>query len=117
MNSEQFMAFTKDYVIRPTVDINRDLCKGVQALFDQVCQREPSIRYILPTDRRVLNMRFNEIYLGETLQHAITQIENECEVQFALLDTDDDGVIVTLEYYPRILSFEEVVRYRRAHPE
>lgn len=117
MTSEQFFEFAKTYEIRPTIDINQDLCAGVQALFDQVCQREPSIRYIPTTDRHVLNMRFNEIYLGESLRYAITQIENECEVQFALTDTEDDGVEVTLEYYPRVLSFKEVIEYRRTHPE
>lgn len=117
MNSEQFLEFAKTYKIRPTIDINRDLCKGVQDLFDQVQQNEPSIHYVPPTDRHVLATQFNKIYLGESLRHAITQIENECEVQFAITDTEDDGVEVTLEYYPRVLSFEEVVRYRRAHPE
>lgn len=117
MTSEEFLTFSKSYVIRPTVDINGDLCKGVHALFDQVCQREPSVHYIPPTDKRVLNERFNEIYLGETLSHAITQIENECSVCFAITDREDSGIDVTLEHYPRIFSFEEVIRYRRTHPE
>lgn len=117
MTSDEFLTFAKQYVIRPTVDINDDLAKGVEELFDQVHQHDPSIHYIPPTDRHVLNERFNAIYLGETLSYAITQIENECSVAFAITDREDDGIDVTLEYYPRIFSFEEVIRYRRSHPE
>lgn len=117
MNSESFRSFADSYVIRPTVDIFDDLCAGVKELFDQVSSHDPTIHYIPTTDKRILNERFNSIYLGETLLYAITQIENECPVCFALTDMEGDGVEVTLEYYPRILSFEEAIRYRRTHPE
>lgn len=117
MTSDEFLTFAKHYVIRPTVDIDGDLAKGVAELFEQVQQHEPSIYYVPPTDKRVLNEHFSEIYLGETLSHAITQIENECSVCFSITDREDEGIDVTLEYYPRIFSFEEVIRYRRTHPE
>lgn len=117
MRSEEFLEFARGYIIRKTVDINGGLAKGVEELFNLVSSDEPNIYYIQTTDKHVINERFNQIYLGETLEQAIIEIENECSVRFSLTDREDDGINVELEYYPRVLSFKEAIEYRRTHPE
>lgn len=117
MNGEQFKEYAKTHRIYPLVDIFGDLHKGCKELIEQVTAVDPSVRFVPSTDKRILNQRFVWMFQGEMLDQAIVKIEAEYPVQFTLTDTEDGGVEIGLEYYDRLLSFEEAVEYRRTHPE
>lgn len=117
MTSKDFICFARTYRIFPQIDIDGDLQEGIAKLFEQVSLKRSDVSFIKTEDKRVLNERFVCSYVGETLMEAITQIENETDIQFSLIDGEDDTLEVFLEYYPRIFSFEEAVRYRCAHSE
>lgn len=117
MTTEEFREFAKSYKIHPQIDVNGNIQDGARMLFEQAFANSPSVRFIETTDKRVLQEKLIYSYLGETLMQAITQIENEYPVVFALLETESGGLEVSLEYHPRNLTFKEVIEYRRTHPE
>lgn len=117
LTGDEFRQFAKTYQINPAVDVRDDLHLCCQKLIEQVEKIDPSVKFIPSTNKRILNERFTWIFHFETLEQAIVKIEAEYPVQFTLTDTPDDGVEIGLEYYERLLSFEEAVEYRRTHPE
>lgn len=117
MDSDAFRKFVRQHRIYPQIDLSGNLNEGAQLLIDQVAAVDPSVHFIPSTDRNVTREEFIYSFLGETLEHAIVKMESEYPVVFTLTDREDGGVDVSLEYYPRVLTFGEVVEYRRTHPE
>lgn len=117
MTVDEFRVYAANYRIHPQIDIEGDLNEGARKLIEQAFANDPSVRFVPSTDKHVLQEEAYFSFLGETLMNAIVSIENETPVAFSLLETDDDGLEISLEYNPRIFSWEEVVRYRRTHPE
>lgn len=117
MALERFLKFARTYEIRPVIDINQNLEEGLQELFDQVHSCAPWIHYVPPEDRRIFNIRFNNVFLGESLEYALNDISNECNLDTVIIEREDGGINVTIEKNKRLLSFKEVIDYRRTHPE
>lgn len=117
MTSEEFRLFARTYKINPAVEFTGSLHDGCMALIEQVTKIDPSVQFVPSTNRLVLEQRFIWTFQFDTLDQAIIKIEAEYPVQFALTDTEDDGVKIGLEWYPRVLTFKEAIEYRRTHPE